>query len=599
MSLGKIYKIMFLLTILLGIGFHSPSTAIFGEGPNVQANDFTIITKPQTFLIQSDPIHITNDNDFSVFPGSGTKTDPYRLENYNISSEIQNFGINISDTTKYFVIQNCFIKVKQVGMWISWIARGTAEIRNNTCIEHDTYGIDLWDAPGTLIDNNSLTSNGLNGINCIDSDDVTISNNILSLNKENGVSIRFSDDITISNNLCEQNQVGIEVYFSRNPILEQNYCFDNKKSGIYLWEINTGDIQRNKLYGNLGPAFHFKDSEVVHLKENKVINNTIGFYLDESHYFEIYNNSISSNRDKGIYLLNSIEGKITYNFIEFNTGYGILLNYSSSNLIHHNNFVQNNLGGLSQAYSKNGNNNFWYEEEIEEGNFWNEWWGSGDYAIEGFWGEFDLYPLEEPVKIPRVEIEKQNWYFYIIVIILPLVGLGVLIYIISFFSKKRKLRIIRYTKETSDYIDFKRKIAYSKEVGVGLFRFGMEGGEVVKADLESLDVNLDEFIGFCYVTVGQGQRYETGVYGPLPAPSIISHSTIIFTFWGKDDLQSDPRFEGKQYYLVSVVFPENKTEHLIKNDIMNKRFHTYIKKFKYPNRMSSEELNFFREITFI
>ncbi len=596
MSLGKICKIMLLLTILLGIGFHRPSAAIFGESSNVQANDFTKTTKPQIFLIQSDPIHITNDNNFSVFPGSGTKTDPYRLENYNISSEVQNFGINISDTTKYFVIQNCFIKVKQVGMWISWIAHGTAEIRNNTCIEHDTYGIDLWGAPGTLIDNNTLTSNSLNGISCIDSDDVIVSNNILSLNKKNGVSIRFSDDIIISNNLCEQNQVGIEVYFSRNSIVEQNYCFDNKESGIYLWEINTGDFQRNKLYGNLGPAFHFKDSEVVHLKENEVVNNTIGFYLVESHYFEIYNNSILSNRNKGIYLLNSIECKITYNFIELNTGYGITLNYSSSNLIHHNNFIQNNLGGLSQAYSINGINNFWYEDEMEEGNFWNEWLGSGDYSIEGFWGEFDLYPLEEPVKIPRIEIEEQNWYFYIIIIILPL---GVLIYIISFFSKKRRVGFAHYTKETSDYIYFKRKIAYSKEVGVGLFRFGMKGGEVVKADLESFDINLDEFIGFCYVTVGQGHRYETGVYGPLPAPSIISHSMIIFTFWGKDDVQSDPRFEGKQYYLVSVIFPENKTEHLIKNDVMNKRFRTYIKKFKYPNRLSSEELNFFKEIVFI
>ena len=193
-------------------------------------------------------------------------------------------------------------------------------------------------------------------------------------------------------------------------------------------------------------------------------------------------------------------------------------------------------------------------------------------------------------------IEEQNWYFYIIVIILPL---GVLIYIISFFSKKRRVGFAHYTKETSDYIYFKRKIAYSKEVGVGLFRFGTKGGEVVKADLESFNINLDEFIGFCYVTVGQGHRYETGVYGPLPAPSIIKHSMIIFTFWGKDDVQSDPRFEGKQYYLVSVIFPENKTEHLIKNDVMNKRFRTYIKKFKYPNRLSSEELNFFKEIVFI
>jgi parallel beta-helix repeat protein len=577
------------------------SFPVINSQNNVRIQEETLYEQlmPKSYLIQSDPIHINNDSGFSTFPGSGTELEPYLIENLNITSNTHVCGINISDTNRFFVIRNCVIKVKQVGIWLSWIAQGSADIINNTIIGHSTHGIDIWGAPATLIENNTITANGLNGINCIDSESVRIVNNILSNNGDNGASVRFSNYVFITDNYCERNKVGIEVFFGRNLIIDRNLCFENINNGFYLWEISSVYIRQNNFYNNSGDALFIQDSEILQLKENEVKNNSIGFFLFESHDVVIFNNSIEKNRYEGISLFHSNDFEITYNFFLLNDKQGIALNQSSGNIIHHNNFIDNNLGGLSQAYSEGGNENYWYDEETAEGNFWNEWLGVGDYTIGGSLNEFDLYPLDEAVAIPRELPDKPSGFFYFLTIGLPIVCLILLSYFTFWILRKRRSRFTRLTKDTSDYIDFKRKIAYSKDVGIGLFRFGIAGGEIITGELDSFEINMDEFIGFCYVTVGQGQRYETGVYGPLPAPSLKDHSMIIFAFWGKDDTQSDPRLGGKQYYVVSVVFPENKTQHLIKNDVMNTRFRTYIKKFKYPNRMSLEEINFFREIVFI
>ena len=57
-------------------------------------------------------IVINKDSEFSVkyrLPGKGTKDDPYRIENRVINTE-KMWGIAITNTSKHFIIQNCFIK---------------------------------------------------------------------------------------------------------------------------------------------------------------------------------------------------------------------------------------------------------------------------------------------------------------------------------------------------------------------------------------------------------------------------------------------------------------------------------------------------------
>lgn len=60
------------------------------------------------------PINIDNDTNFSkengVKSGNGTETSPYIIEGWGIELSNENdSGIFISNTTKYFVIKNCYI----------------------------------------------------------------------------------------------------------------------------------------------------------------------------------------------------------------------------------------------------------------------------------------------------------------------------------------------------------------------------------------------------------------------------------------------------------------------------------------------------------
>ncbi|MGC8913434.1 MAG: hypothetical protein ACP5LE_05860, partial [Thermoplasmata archaeon] len=83
---------------------------------------------------------------------------------------------------------------------------------------------------------------------------------------------------------------------------------------------------------------------------------------------------------------------ITYNNFYHNTYYAIYITSSSTgNIIHHNNFWQNNgaskgVSGNCQAYDDVGGN-YWYDNIVNEGNYWSNWDGNG-------WGTANAYPID-------------------------------------------------------------------------------------------------------------------------------------------------------------------------------------------------------------
>ncbi len=80
----------------------------------VEENDY----RPNSLeLIPHDPIEITSDSDFEVFPGTGTEIDPYVIEGYNITTTSTR-GISIRGTTKYFTIRNCYVDAEENGIHI-------------------------------------------------------------------------------------------------------------------------------------------------------------------------------------------------------------------------------------------------------------------------------------------------------------------------------------------------------------------------------------------------------------------------------------------------------------------------------------------------
>lgn len=138
----------------------------------------------------------------------------------------------------------------------------------------------------------------------------------------------------------------------------------------------------------------------------------------------VFNNNLCNNNMVGIYLENSDYCVITYNLLEENEIYGIFLDPDSDdNIIHHNNFVYNNLGGIFGSFSQacdHGTSNTWYDTETHEGNFWSNWSGIGSYVVAGMASASDSHPLDEFSNPPVFLESSNNTDMQILVIILSL-----------------------------------------------------------------------------------------------------------------------------------------------------------------------------------
>jgi len=403
-------------------------------------------------LITHDPISITSDSAFSVFPGSGTEEDPYLIENYNITTTSGD-GVYITGTTKHFVIRNCYINAQGSGIYIYDVADRTVLVENNTCESSDD-GIVIRYSQYALVYNNTcinitgdaiafkyLSKHGIivnnlcidNGVGVYsDSDNVTVINNTCK-NGLYGIELDLSYDSQVINNTLINNDNGVILRQALNAVVTNNTFFndgisvvaysksdylsytiqDNKvndKNLGYFCNINSLAIDE-PIYGQL--LFLYCDNltvrnqvlhnttrgiDLTYCDDGFIINNTCvdnhyqGITIDDSDNTVIANNTCKRNGDCGLKLRgNFIDYSAIYNILEENDEYGISI-IADNSVIHHNAFIGNNPLGTSQA-NDDGENNLWYEVDKLEGNYWQDYSGSGDYAIDGVGNSIDPYPL--------------------------------------------------------------------------------------------------------------------------------------------------------------------------------------------------------------
>ncbi len=154
----------------------------------------------------------------------------------------------------------------------------------------------------------------------------------------------------------------------------------------------------NNTCNNNGDCIVLLSSESATVVNNTCSNSSFGIKISSSGSATVVNNTCNNNL-YGIWLWDSDSCNITYNLLQENVEHGVNLDSDSdNNLIHHNTFVNNNLGGTSQACD-DGTNNYWYDTTTLEGNYWSDWSGTGSYSIDGSAGSIDLYPFGESIDI--------------------------------------------------------------------------------------------------------------------------------------------------------------------------------------------------------
>ena len=361
---------------------------------------------------------------YSINPGS---------DNIISANEVANnsFGMNIKD----FVNTDVFGNNVSSNSWGLSLGLGSGSSAKNNVMDNNTYGFAAFNiqrersSSSKVVNVDVDTSNTVNGkpiiywvnqhgktvpagvcyVALIGCTGITVKNLDLGGNLE-GVFLGSTTNSTITNNRLSKCLFGVNLDASSNNTISGNLITGNE-NGIHLrWSSLNNLIQGNDITANTATGIYVADSS-----ENKIIENNI------------------TNSDRGIYT-----------------------EYCGTNIIHHNNFVNNtkqwdDIGFTPWPIPLPISISVW--DDGQEGNYWSDYNGIdadgdgiGDTPYIVGKNNTDRYPLMSPVTIPELP-EKDDLAtptgepfaktaVLASIILLAVVGVGLLV---NFKKRKRQV----------------------------------------------------------------------------------------------------------------------------------------------------------------
>jgi len=209
-------------------------------------------------LTPSDPITITSNNDFASlgFPGNGSESNPYRIEDLEFSSS--DTSISIRNTNVSFIISGCSFTggSQNQGRAISleYVSNGTVDACFATYIQ---FGVRVEYSDNISIVNNDYDTVGY-GIFCAYSNNLTLSWNTVLDARDEGIGTYFCDDCIIhGNSVINGGETGLWLYETYNTFVTNNtvsHC--GYRAMILDWYyssgygINAGNCFNDTFLGN-------------------------------------------------------------------------------------------------------------------------------------------------------------------------------------------------------------------------------------------------------------------------------------------------------------------------------------------------------------
>lgn len=164
------------------------------------------------------------------------------------------FGIHISNSTN-ITIRNCHLEAFE------------------TQSHRTGNGIHLWKSDTALIEGNYVKGHR-DGVYLEFATHIENRRNVVEYNNRYGLHFMFSHDNAYYYNEFRSNGAGVAVMYTKNVVMKYNLFEDNLGSGSY--------------------GLLFKDISDSEMRFNRIINNSIGIYMDGSN-----NNLISNNEFRG------------------------------------------------------------------------------------------------------------------------------------------------------------------------------------------------------------------------------------------------------------------------------------------------------------
>lgn len=335
--------------------------------------------------------------------GNGTLTDPYIIENVTINALSVSSGIEIWDSTAYFIIRNCTLYNSGWYLGDPWWMAGiklynteNGRILANNLSFNSQYGLFLGnDCNNNTVANNTMKNNYYGGLYMSGTDDCNsnkiLDNNLTSNNDYGIYATNCHYNLFSGNNASDNILSGIRIDMCYYNNISNNIVNDNDQRGIQLYSGSKfNNIVGNIAYRNLYSGIHIGINSDNNTLSGNIANNgrdinARGIQIEEASNTTIFNNTANYNPTHGINTMYSQYNTIKYNMVKGNTNAGIDLYYSnrcriSENTARNNGFgidlelqdyynlVYNNtlIGGLN-GYDSSGKN-YWNNSVI--GNFY-------------------------------------------------------------------------------------------------------------------------------------------------------------------------------------------------------------------------------------
>ncbi|TET90893.1 MAG: DUF1416 domain-containing protein [Methanomassiliicoccales archaeon] len=314
MKLDKSLEVAILVSIIATVSFSS------------------LVTIPEqvSAYIPHDPISINGNADFTpangVTGGSGTPSDPYIIEGWDIEGRIGPFYcIRIYNTDAPFILRNVYAHFVDIDFGCVSISNVSNAVIENTEIVSPGWGLGIGDSHNITIKNSTVSGAWIHDVDIAYSTNITIVNSRIGPNRLGSLISWGCSNVTIKDNIFPGGRVGIELYDETNVEITGNTIASN--DGIHLINVSHSNVTGNSVTAWVKNV-HLEDSSNITLSENTIIGR--------------------------------------HNFT-----YGAHLENSSSIFLNHNNFMNNTY----QALDDLGSENSWDDGYPSGGNYWSNYTG--------------------------------------------------------------------------------------------------------------------------------------------------------------------------------------------------------------------------------